>query len=140
MMKLLKSLFFSKFCAKWIYRRGMLRAKLRKNQLAIVDYTTVIEMAEVPAGIRAMALYNRALVYHATSFELEAVSDLHKVLEMTGATGQVKTEARRKLVRLNRTFNQADSREPNSTSRSQGGTRARIEMITAGKHNERCSL
>ena len=106
---LLKTLIFSKFRSAWLYRRGMARAKLHKNQLAIADYTAVIEMAEALASIRAMALYNRALVYYCTSSESKAVDDLNKVLEMTGATEKDKTEARRKLVRMGRTLNRTDS-------------------------------
>ena len=107
---LLKTPIFSKFRAEWFYRRGMMQAKLHKNQLAIADYTAVIEMAEAPANIRAMALYNRALVYYCTSSESKAVDDLNKVLEMTGAAEHVRMEARRKLVRMKRTSNRTDCR------------------------------
>jgi hypothetical protein len=40
---LLKNPKFSKFRAAWLYRREIARAKLHKNQLAIADYTSVIE-------------------------------------------------------------------------------------------------
>ncbi len=91
---------FSKFRATRLHRRGMVRAKLHQNGLAIEDYMTVIEMAVAPASIRAMALYNRALVYYAMSNESEAIDDLKKVLLMTNATEHIRTEARRKLVRM----------------------------------------
>ena len=106
---LLKKPIFPKFRAAWLYRRGMAQAKLHKNQLAIADYTAVIEMAEAQASIRAMALYNRALVYYCTSSESKAVDDLNKVLKMTGAAEHVRMEATRKLVRMKRASNRTDS-------------------------------
>ena len=111
MMKIfawLKSLLSSQYRAIWLYRRGMLRAKLHKNQAAIADYTTVIDMAGVRADIRAMALYNRALVYHATGSESDAIDDLNKVLEMANVAENVKTEAQRKLVRMERSARRTD--------------------------------
>lgn len=88
--------------AKWLYRRGMSLAKLHKHQAAIDDYTVVIKMAEAPANVRAMALYNRALVYRAQGSEADAVGDLDQLLRMPEAGERVQTEARRQLVRMKR--------------------------------------
>ena len=85
-------------------------AKLHKNQAAIADYTTVIELEDVSADIRAMALYNRALVNHATASESAAIDDLHQILEMADVPEHVKTEARRKLVRMERSSGKAEVR------------------------------
>ncbi|WP_146447743.1 hypothetical protein [Bythopirellula polymerisocia] len=78
-------------------------------------------MADAPASIRTMALYNRALVYCATSCGVQAVEDLQKVLEMPGASEQVRTEARRKLVRMQRSSNRADSSNPRDEAYPEGG-------------------
>jgi len=120
---LLESPLISKIHASWLYRRGMMYAKLSNNALAIADYTRVIEMAHAPSSIRAMALYNRALVHCATSCEVQAVEELQKVLEMPGATEQVRTEARRKLVRMQRSSNRSDSRNPRDAANPEEGVR-----------------
>ena len=105
-----KSRMPSQYRAMWLYRRGMMCAKLHKNQAAIADYSAVIDMADVPAGIRAMALYNRALVYHAMASESGAIDDLRKILEMADAAEHIKTEARRKLVRMERSSGRVEAR------------------------------
>lgn len=87
-----------------------MRAKLHKNQGAIADYTVVIDMADSPKDLRAMALYNRALVYHAIANESAATVDLKRVLNMHEAAEFVKTEARRKLVRMERAEQRLDTR------------------------------
>ncbi len=92
----------SRWRAEWLYRRGMRHAKLRNPELALADYTAVIEMEGATADIRAMALYNRALVHDAGADEEQAVDDLNRVIQMAYASGKIKTEARRKLVRMER--------------------------------------
>lgn len=96
--------------AMWLYRQGMLKAKLRDHASAVAAYTTVIDMADAPEALRAMALYNRSLVYLAGDNEGEAKSDLERLLEMAGAAANVKTEARRKLLRMQRTSDRIDER------------------------------
>lgn len=98
----LKSRLSSAYRAKWHYRRGMMRAKVQKHQAAIDDYTVVIDKADAPGNLRAMALYNRALVYHAEGSESHAIGDLNQVIGMAEAAERVKTEARRQLVRMKR--------------------------------------
>ncbi|TWT33881.1 Tetratricopeptide repeat protein [Posidoniimonas corsicana] len=88
--------------AKWHYRRGMARAKLHQRALAIEDYRMVIQMDGVPPELVAMALYNRALVRLAMGEQDQAIGDLKGVLAMPGAAVRVKTEARRKLLRMDR--------------------------------------
>ena len=97
-----------KFRAKWLYRRGMRRAKLGRHQAAIDDYTVVIEMVEAPGSLRAEALYNRALVYNAADRESDAISDLNRVMEMVETSERVMTEARRQLVWMKRTHDRED--------------------------------
>lgn len=98
----LKGLMSSRRRAEWLYRRGMRHAKLRDSELALADYTAVIEMEGATADMRAMALCNRALVHDAGADEEQAADDLNSVLEMPDASGKIKTEARRKLVRMER--------------------------------------
>jgi lipoprotein NlpI len=93
------------------YRLGMNNAQRHNHQGAIIDYTTVIEMADAPADIRAMALYNRALVYDAIDDQARAVADLGQVLTMSGTSEQVRTEARRKITRMDRTQSRSDTNQ-----------------------------
>lgn len=88
--------------ALWIYRRGMARAKKHNREGALVDYTSAIEMPNVPADVKAMALYNRALVYLAAGDDPKGVDDLGAVLAMDGAMMMinVKTMARQKLAKI----------------------------------------
>ncbi len=86
--------------AFWLYRRGGSSAKKHDHQSAIEHYTTVIAMAAPPADLRAMSLYNRALVFAATDDTKKAIADLRSVLASPGAPEDVKTEATRKLVRI----------------------------------------
>jgi lipoprotein NlpI len=90
------------------YRVGMQNAQRHNHQQAIVDYTQVIEMNEAPADIRAMALYNRALVHDAVGDQRRAIADLKQVLTMSGTSEQVRTEARRKITRMDRTQSRSE--------------------------------
>lgn len=110
-----------------------MRAKLHKNQSAIADYTAVVDMRAAPADIRAMALYNRALVYHAMAYGSEAIDDLNDVLEMADVAENIKTEARRKLVRMQRTSNRTDARDPAVDPCSQAGKHGQPESNAVGK-------
>jgi hypothetical protein len=58
-----------------------------------------------------MALYNRALVYDALEDTPHAMADLRVVLDMPGVTTQVRTEAHRKLVRMERSLARTEPRE-----------------------------
>ena len=83
-----------------LYKRGMAKAKKRDYPGAIHDYTTTIGMAETPADLRAMLLYNRALVYVAAGDDQKGADDLDAVLAMNEALVNVKTMARQKLARM----------------------------------------
>jgi hypothetical protein len=99
----------SKQRAQWHYRRGLLHARLKKHQAANAEYSAVIALDNVPADLRAMSLFNRALVSYAEGAETDAIRDLNEVLAMTDIAETVKTEARRKLVRMERTSERAES-------------------------------
>lgn len=92
----------NRYRARSHYRQGMKNARVHRHQQAIIDYTSVIEMQEASADIKAMALYNRALVHDAMGNHLQAVVDLKKVQEMIGTPEQVRLEARRKITRMDR--------------------------------------
>jgi regulator of sirC expression with transglutaminase-like and TPR domain len=85
-----------------LYQRGMARARKHDHQGAIADYTATIDIPATPPDVRAMALYNRALVYDAVDEESLAIEDLNLILTMPAAHANVKTEAKRKLVRIER--------------------------------------
>ncbi|MBX3426327.1 MAG: hypothetical protein KF688_11660 [Pirellulales bacterium] len=88
--------------AAWHYRRGVLEARAGRNDSAIIDYTIAVEMPETAPDVRAMALFNRALAYSTIDDRESAVDDLSRLLEMPAASVQIKTEARRKLLRMKR--------------------------------------
>jgi hypothetical protein len=100
-----------RYQAMSFYRQGMKHAQQHNHQQAIADYTHVVDMAAVPADLRSMALYNRALVYDAISETRNAITDLRSVLDMNGTSTQVRTEAHRKLVRMERSLERIEPRE-----------------------------
>ena len=85
-----------------LYRRGMARAKKYDSEGALTNYTAAIESTDVPADVKAMALYNRALVNVAAGADAKGVDDLNAILEMGGTMGLVNitTMARQKLAKM----------------------------------------
>lgn len=83
-----------------IYKRGMAKARRHDHQGAIEDYSTSIGMADTPVDVRAMALFNRALVYSTIGDEPKGTADLQMILAMDEVLVNVKTMARQKLVRM----------------------------------------
>ena len=83
-----------------LYKRGMAKAKRRDHRGAIEDYTATIELPGTPAGLVAMVLYNRALVYVAAGESQKGADDLQAVLAMAEADVNVKSMARQKLARM----------------------------------------
>jgi hypothetical protein len=53
----------------------------------------------VPEDVKAMALYNRALAYVSVN-DNRGAEDLNELLGMPGAPAHIKTEAIRKLARM----------------------------------------
>jgi hypothetical protein len=78
----------------------MARAKKHDREGAIDDYTATIGMPNTPPNVRAMALYNRALVLVATGDNQKGVADLNAVLAMDESPSNVKTKAREKLAKI----------------------------------------
>jgi len=83
-----------------LYRRGMIRAKRRDHRGALKDYTSTIDLANVPHDVKAMALYNRALVHVAAGNSASGISDLNAVLAMEHSPLNVRTMTRQKLLRM----------------------------------------
>ena len=76
------------------------KAKQGDPSGAIDDYTLAIDAAETPPDVKAMALYNRALMHSSSGDDTRAASDLNIILDMKQDLTRIKTEARRRLVRL----------------------------------------
>lgn len=92
--------FTNRLQALWLYRRGMKRAKKHDHSGAIEDYSKLIHAAETPVDVKAMALYNRALVHMAAGNEPRGTDDLNAVLAMDESAGNVRTMAKQKLSRM----------------------------------------
>lgn len=101
-LKLLTGRFSSRGKAMSFYKRGMVKSKQHQHQGAIDDYTSAIGMPGTPPDVKAMALYNRALVHAAVGDDASATGDINAVLAMPQDLTHIKTEARRKLVRMRR--------------------------------------
>jgi hypothetical protein len=82
-----------------IYRRGISQARHGQHDAAIENYTTVIGISGVPKDVKAMSLFNRALAYGSVD-DSRGAEDLNMVLKMPGAPAHIKTEATRKLARM----------------------------------------
>lgn len=108
----------------WHYRRGMARAKLAQHAAALDDYREVIESDHVAASMLAMALYNRALVYDAQGELAAARRDLQRLLEVPGAAERVKTEARRRVLRMDNKLARSDAAGNPAGASSSGSDQA----------------
>jgi hypothetical protein len=106
------------------YRQGMERAKRQDHAGAIDDYTATINMPHVPLDVKAMALFNRALILSSDGDNPLARDDLNTVLAMAETPPEVRIEARRKLVRMERQSSRTDEHENATTDRPGGATPA----------------
>ncbi len=82
------------------YREGMESANQEDNPAAIDHYTFVINARSTPADIRAMAMYNRALVYSAMGDQERAKTDLAGLLALPSTPANIKLSAKQKLARM----------------------------------------
>jgi hypothetical protein len=85
-----------------LYKRGLASAIKHDQKEARDAFTAAIEMRDAPGDLRAMALYNRAMLYGAANEIRKAIQDLNAVLTMTAAPHQVKSAARQKLDQMHR--------------------------------------
>lgn len=83
-----------------IYQRGMKKAHAQDLAGAIADYTAVVEDRESPPDLKAMALFNRALVYSLQKKFDEANADLERVQAIPQAPANLKDATREKLERI----------------------------------------
>lgn len=83
-----------------LFKRGMSRDEKSDRQGAFEAYTLAIEHAGAPDDLKAMALYNRALLLAANRKTEEALDDLRTAMELPGCPANVKLSARRRVERL----------------------------------------
>jgi hypothetical protein len=83
-----------------LYKLGMARTGKKDPMGAMDAYTSAIELPEAPDDVKAMALYNRALLFAAAGETNKALVDLEAVMEMPAPLHDVKLAARRRLERL----------------------------------------
>jgi hypothetical protein len=83
-----------------LYKLGMARAEKQDPTGAMDAYTSAIEQPNAPDDLRAMSLYNRALLYAASGNTDRALADLQAIMRMPTPLRGVKQAARRRLERL----------------------------------------
>lgn len=90
-----------------LYKRGLDKAEDRNLEGAISDYTLILDMAEAPRDVKAMARLNRALAHSSNRKYTLADQDLREVLSAQDAPEPVKEAARAKLSRIKRRIEEA---------------------------------
>ncbi len=102
--------FFKRIAAKFTTRgralaqieEGMACANNAETDVAIQHYSDVINASESPRDVKAMALFNRALVLTTIGKEKQAAVDLKAILNMPETLARIKKSAADKLVRMQR--------------------------------------
>jgi hypothetical protein len=84
------------------YKRGLAKGKNRDQQGAIEEYTAAINSSDVPDDVKAMALYNRALLFASMKNLTRATEDLRSVMAMGEPLSKIKAAAKHTLDRLQR--------------------------------------
>lgn len=98
----LKSIFSHRGKALSQYRSGMAKAKKHDYAGAVVDYSAAIEAPQIPADVKAMALYNRALAYSAIGEDAQAAEDLAAIQAMPELPENIRTAAQQRRERIRR--------------------------------------
>jgi hypothetical protein len=101
------------------YRKGLARTNDSDRQGAMTEFTAAIEMPDAPMDVKAMALYNRALLFAAAKETPKAIGDLRAVLAMEAPLREIKLAAQRRLDRMQRRHD-ADGPSPGNGSLSVG--------------------
>lgn len=86
--------------AMTLYRQGLASAEKKDCKAAKAAYTLAIKSPDTPDDVKAMALYNRALILAANGAVEDAVADLQIVMNLPGTLHTIKGAARRRLERL----------------------------------------
>jgi hypothetical protein len=94
-----------------LYQRGMKKAHAQDLPGAIADYTAVIDNPASPGDLKAMSLFNRALVYSLQKHYDEANADLERVLAMPETPANLKDAARQKVERIRKRTHDHDPKE-----------------------------
>jgi hypothetical protein len=82
------------------YKEGLAKCAQHDAEGAIAAYTAAIEVPKAPDDLRAMALYNRSLLFTSVGKAASAIADLNTVLAMTGPVRGIKASVRRRLARM----------------------------------------
>jgi tetratricopeptide (TPR) repeat protein len=101
-----------------LYRLGLARDKKGDSAAAIAAYSSAISLDNAPDDVKAMALYNRALLYAAQGNQSKAAADLNAIMVMPTLVRGVTDAARRRLERLQRRQDAADSAQAQRKSTS----------------------
>ncbi len=91
--------------------QGMVCVNKSESDNAIKHYSEVVDSSESPRDVKAMALFNRALVYTAIGKERQATEDLKAVLSMPETITKIKKSASDKLVRMQRNLTRKEPRQ-----------------------------
>jgi hypothetical protein len=91
------------------YKRGLRCTKKHDQHGAMEGFTAAIESPGAPNDVRAMALYNRALLFTAADNFSAAVDDLNAVLAMPDPLRDIKLAVRRRLDRMQHQRSAAES-------------------------------
>jgi hypothetical protein len=83
-----------------LYRQGLTRAEKHDPDGAMAAYTSAINLDDAPKDVKAMALYNRALLFAAQGDSSKAVADLNAIMAMPIRVRGVTVAAKRRLERL----------------------------------------
>src|SRR5690349_11776385 len=100
------------------YRLGLTRDKKGDSDGAIVAYSSTISAVNAPDDVKAMALYNRALLFAARGESNKAAADLNAIMVMPKSVRGVTDAAKRRLERLQRRKDLADSAQVQRKSKS----------------------
>jgi tetratricopeptide (TPR) repeat protein len=82
------------------YKKGLACGEMKDSKGAMIAYTSAIELPGAPDDVKAMALYNRALILAADGAVDRAIADLQVVMEMPVPLHVIKVAAKRRLERL----------------------------------------
>ncbi len=92
------------------------RADKKDPKGAMDAYTSAIEQPDAPNDVRAMALYNRAILFAADGESGKALADLKAIMELPIPMQGVKLAAKRRLERLQNRQDAAGRSERRSTT------------------------
>ena len=96
----------------------MARDKTGDSDAAIAAYSSAISTANAPDDVTAMALYNRALLFAARGENHNAATDLKAIMVMPTSVRGVTDAAKRRLERLRRRKDAAESAQGQHKSKS----------------------